>query len=329
MKRIGDVRKMPLVVPFRVLPLIGLVLCADYAAGQQLQVELDAQRVAIAADRQPMVVYRFGDVPAKPYVQELYTPAGVNVLRDAPHDHLHHHGLMFGVSVDGVSFWEEGTGAGRQQHVGFEAQRAESRNGRSRAILTESLRWLGPQGDEPMLSESRVIALDRADDLPATLLTWETRLTAPDDQKRVLGGAHYYGLGMRFVEAMDRVGQTFSATGEEGDVVRGTERLVGAKWVAYTAAVDGKPVTVALFDHPENPRHPARMFTMTAPFAYLSATMNLQNEPLTIEPGETLRLRYAAVAADGRPAADAVEQIYERWLQQDRSGDSTRPPGGH
>ncbi len=318
MRHADHARKMLAVFPFWLPALLGVAIATAPAPGQQLELKSDSQQATVAAGRQPVLVYRFGNVPAKPYVQELYTPAGVNVLRDAPHDHLHHHGLMFAVSVDSVSFWTEGAGSGRQQHAGFEAQRAESRNGRSRAVLAQSLRWLGPQGDEPLLSESRVIALHLADDLPATLLTWETRLTAPEGQKRVLGGSHYYGLGVRFAEAMDRDGTLLNPTGEEGDVVRGTERLVGAKWVAYTAAVDGKPVTVALFDHADNPRHPARMFTMTAPFAYLSATMNLWKEPLAIEPGETLRLRYAVAAADGRLTAEEVEQLYQRWLRRGR-----------
>ena len=29
------------------------------------------------------------------------------MVRDAPSDHLHHHGLMFAVQVNEVNFWEE------------------------------------------------------------------------------------------------------------------------------------------------------------------------------------------------------------------------------
>ena len=140
--------------------------------GQQLTVRSDPQRAVVTAAQRPVLVYRVGDVPAKPYVEELSTPAGINLLRDAPRDHVHHHGLMLGIRVDGVSFWHEGPGTGRQQHRGFETQRAESRNGRSRAVLLESLQWLAPQADKPLLRESRLLEVRRADDLPATLLTW-------------------------------------------------------------------------------------------------------------------------------------------------------------
>lgn len=301
---------------FPTLPaFVAVIVSAVPGLGQQLEIRSGPQHVTVADGRQPVLVYRFGDVPAKPYVQELYTPDGINLLRDAPKDHLHHHGLMFAVSVDGVSFWHEGAGTGRQRHGGFQAQRAEAHNGQGRALMVQSLRWLASGTDDSLLGELRTIEVLRTNDLPATLLTWETRLTASEDQERVLSGSHYYGLGMRFVEAMDRDGQMFNAAGREGESVRGSERLVEAKWAAYTATIEGKPVTAALFDHPDNPRHPARIFTMTAPFAYLSATMNVWKEPLVIEPGRTLHLRYGAAACDGRLTAGQVEQLYQQWLR--------------
>ena len=69
--------------------------------------------------------------------------------------------------------------------------------------------------------------------------------------------------------------------------------------MAAQGKVDGKPVTVALFDHPDNPRYANRIFTMNIPFAYQSLTLNLWKEPLTIEAGKTLRLTYGAAAWDG------------------------------
>ena len=69
-----------------------------------------------------MAVYKHDQVPFKPYLRELYTPKGVNVLRNAPPDHQHHHALMFAVAADGVNFWEEAAGAGRQVEQRFDVQ---------------------------------------------------------------------------------------------------------------------------------------------------------------------------------------------------------------
>ena len=74
--------------------------------------------------------------------------------------------------------------------------------------------------------------------------------------------------------------------------MRGTEQLTRSDWFAYTAAVNGKPVTVAMFDHSQNARHPAWWFTMTKPFAYLAATLNMHREPLQVDSGKPLVLNY-------------------------------------
>jgi len=87
-----------------------------------------------------------------------------------------------------------------------------------------------------------------------------------------------------------------------------------ADWCAYTAPVDNKPVTVAMFDHPENARHPASWFTMKTPFAYLSATLNLAKEPMTLTAGKPLRLRYGVALWDGKIEAGQIGRAYQTWV---------------
>jgi hypothetical protein len=119
---------------------------------------------------------------------------------------------------------------------------------------------------------------------------------------------------MRFVPSMDRVGRFLYASGEPGPVYRGKERLTSSKWVAYVAPVDGQMVTVVMFDHPENPRHPARMFTMPEAFAYVSATLDLDKMPLVIAAGKPLMLRYGVAVWDGDLDRKRIERTYEAWL---------------
>jgi hypothetical protein len=259
-----------------------------------------------AGNGRPVLDYQAAAMPFKPYVAQLRTPGGIPVLRDAPADHLHHHALMFAVSVEGVSFWEERPAGGRQVSRDFKP--AGDR-------LAQSLDWTTPDG-KIVLVEERAIKLhpEMADSV--TLLTWRTRLQTPRDREKVtLSGSHYYGLGARFVAAMDNDGGFVNSTGAAGEVVRGTERLTPAAWAAYTAAVDGKPVTFAIFDHPANLRHPPRMFTMTSKFAYLAATLNLWKEPHVLEAGRPLDLRYGVALWDGKQAPAQIESLYQRWLK--------------
>jgi hypothetical protein len=141
-------------------------------------------------------------------------------------------------------------------------------------------------------------------------------LSAPPGCAEVkLTGSHYYGLGARFITSMDKIGTFINSANATGDVVRGTERLTNAKWCAYTAPVDDKPVTFAMFDHPQNLRHPNKMFTMLMPFSYLSVTYNLWKEPYELKAGSPLDLRYGVAVWDGKVAANQVEATYRAWVK--------------
>jgi len=286
-------------------------------AEQPLQVTVDANGIWIQAGKSPVLQYRYGDVPFKPYVKELYTPSGLNVLLDAPPDHQHHHGLMFAVAVDGVNFWEETPTAGRQETQGDLVTILHAKDGGGpSAGFCVGPAWVRTTATarRAYFHEARTIKACQIGKLGATVVTWQSELISAFARREpmILSGSHYFGLGMRFVRSMDG-GEFFNADGKEGTVFRGEERLVRSDWCAYTAAIDGKPVTVAMLGHPENPRHPTTWFTMAKPFAYLSGTLDLHEEPLSIDDGKSLVLRYAVVVWDGKVGKDRIDQAY-RWF---------------
>lgn len=295
----------------------GVLAALGVSPKEGLHVETNPETATVYDSTMPLLTVRYGRAPFKPYVQKWYSPAGVNVLRDAPHDHLHHHALMFAVRADGVNFWEERKGCGRQVHRSFEPARMLRRGGVDVAALTELVDWLAPD-KKPLLAERRTIEVYRAKGLAASLLTWQTRLAPAAGKASVkLTGAHYHGLGMRFVTSMDKGGAfaiPAGKPGKAGKVVRGTERLTPATWCAYTAPAAGKTVTVAMFGHPDNPRGATLWFTMTHPFAYLSATLNLWKQPLTLEAGKPLVLRYGAAVWDAKVQPAEIEALYKQWL---------------
>ena len=281
-----------------------------------MRIARDDASVTVSVGGKPVLVYRFGGVPMKPYVKELSTPAGVQVLRDSPHDHKHHHALMFAIGIDGVDFWSEHPKCGRQLNGFPRGLKSTVENGSARTEFTETLDWTAPGAEKPLAAERRTICVQRLTGTPATLLTSQTRLEPAEGRKSIkLGGSHYFGLGMRFVESMDKVGRFFCADNKEGTVVRGQERVTPTRWCAYTAPADGKPVTVAMFDDPKNPRYPAWFFTMPAHFAYISATLNLWKEPMTVEAGKPLVLRYGVALWDGVVKPADVEKLYKRWAE--------------
>ncbi len=222
---------------------------------------------------------------------------------------------MYALAVDGVNFWEEHLpNSGRQLHKALPELKAVAVDGSSRAKLVEELEWVGPGSEKPLLIEQRIIEVFRRTDLDATLIGWRCCLqTPPGKDAAVITGNHYYGLGMRFLVSMDTGGRFFNADDSPGEDVNG-QRLTGVKWCAYTAKANGKPVTVAIFDHPFNLRRPAKMFSMTTPFAYLSATLNAWKEPITLKADQPLDLRYGVALWDGEVDKARVEKMYRSWL---------------
>ncbi len=97
------------------LALIGSAAAADPPIS--IDAKTDRGELEVQFKGRKLLVYAFATNQFKPYVRELYTLRGENVLRDAPPDHLHHHGLMYAVYVNGINFWEEKGTPGFEKHV--------------------------------------------------------------------------------------------------------------------------------------------------------------------------------------------------------------------
>ena len=287
-----------LCISFISIPLISLVLLPTWTFGQF--------EYRSTWNRLPTTF--------KPYIVKLMTPSGVNVLRDAPPDHSHHHGLMFAIKVDGVNCWEEYNPVdyGRQETTAF-AEAAAETDGRKEKKVESTLTWSNGVG-QPLVLEKRTITATQIGN--ATVLDWTSVFTLPaGKEKAIIEGNVYHGLGMRFVESMDKDGKFFAAAdaGEQEDL-RGTGNLTRCRWMAYTAKVDDKPVTVVLLDTKDNPR-PMLAYTMGGDgkrFAFLSATTNLHREPLMLTSEKPIAFCYQVVLWDGERTPDEVEEFWRR-----------------
>jgi hypothetical protein len=255
---------------------------------------------------QPVATYLARANPHKPYLLELRSPQGHQILRDSPADHVHHHGLMFALVANGTNFWEEHLRPGREETTSVTADGP---------ALCSALLWRDDEGT-PLLEETREL-LVVADDDDATALTWRTAL-APTGADVTLTGAHYHGLGLRFVPSFDGALSFLHPAGAESTAVRGSERLGTGAWAACTGAVDGHEVTVVMMSHPDN-RPSTRWFTMVTPFAYLSATADGWQHAVPIAAGRTLEFVFGVLVLDGHHGRYRIEACYERWLAATRA----------
>jgi hypothetical protein len=266
---------------------------------------------------QPLLEYRSQPNPMKLYIARWYTPQGTQVLRDSPHDHVHHRALMYAIGIDGCDFWSEEPADQYGRQLAAEAVQVAARtaNGRSELVIRQPIHWVSPAG-QVLATESRTITADCNVVPSASLLTWAFSLTPTEAKPKIeLWGRHYFGLGMRFVESMDTGAALLFAGDAPSVAVRGSERLTRATWCAMQGTADGKPITVAMFDAPGNPRHPATWFTMDAPFAYLSATLNLDAEKLTVSRQQPLQAKYGVAVWDGTVDAADIDRAYHTWLE--------------
>lgn len=297
-----------------------LAALARPSLAQSLTATKDQRAIRIVGPAGPVAEYVYHPSSPKPYVAQWYTPAGLQVLRDSPGDHKHHHALMFALGVDNVDFWGETKGCGIQADRGVEGPRTDEVAGMPTAEFSQRLAWLGSD-QKPLIFEQRTIAFVLGKNLPTRLLIWRSRLeTAPGKTAVKLWGRDYFGLGVRFVTSMDQHARMVFPAGAKEENSKG-HVLTRARWGACVGPVEGRTITLAMFDHPRNPRHPARFFTMTKPFAYVSDTLSLAEEPLELKAAGAVELCYGVALWDGQAEAPQIEALYQRWLAlTDRQG---------
>jgi len=299
-------------------------------AQQQLQIKQQDDQVVLSEAGRVVLVYQASPAPYKPYVKQWLTPGGLQVLEDSPPDHVHHHGLMLAVGVNDVDFWSEihVPKPGRQVPRGRTTVscKTTTQNGRttSQATIEQTIDWKDFEGT-PLLEERRTITWQRVPGLDASMILWTSRLIPAKGQQQVeLWGRRYFGLGTRIGPTGPQPAEFVNSTGKPGKPVRGREGLVRADWCACRGVIEGKKFTLAVFDHPNNPRSPATFFTMNRPFAYLSATLALKAEPLKLSAERPITLRYGLVLWDGHVDKQQIARAARLWqesLEPAESGD--------
>ena len=249
----------------------------------------------------------------KPCFAPIYTPAGGLVTEYRPGDHAWHTGLYFGwVHANDANLWGgpwylpetkkyeyvDGT-HGIQRHDGF----PELAQADGAVRVREALTWLDGN-DAPLAREERSFVVGAEGD--ACFWRVRTRIE-PATEKLVLGAsraARYSGFELRmgppFADA-----EHFDSEGR-----RGHEAIMGerARWVAAAGAAGG---ALAMFDHPQNPRHPVTWFARKN---LLGAGLLMEGD-LEVAAGEALDLRYGFWVGDAVPEADEVEALYGEYAK--------------
>jgi len=277
--------------------------------------------VALNYQGHRLLVYASASNQFKPYVKELYTLAGDNVLLDAPPDHLHHHGLMYATAVNGINFWEERGQVGYQKPVGPpHTSIGVSSSGRPRASLTQVIHWVGPKDatmqdthSVALLVETRSLTVTVDEKAREVALAWHAQFQVGPGAKTVtLSGPAYNGLGLRLPPAFNLVARHENS--EAADYpTHGKGDVTAARWSCVSHELNGHPITVALFGQPSTLHGLPVFFTMVEPFTYLAVTQALDTKPLAYAAGEPFTVDYLLVVYADRKSSAFLTQRSRSW----------------
>ena len=243
----------------------------------------DADRIDVRVDGLPFTHYVYReDIPdlTKPVLYPIRTAKGAEITRGYPldprpedrRDHPHHVGLWFTYgNVDGIDFWNLSSRvpAERRDEYGTIHHRAVERttSGFGRGELAVSMDWVGPDGRTVLEQETTFVVFatsdERAIDHVTTLRAGDRPVRLHDDKEGLLcvrlrrelehpAEETVAGPAEEADADVEPTGVFLSSEGDRGTDVWGTR----ARWVRLTGRIGGEPVTVAMFDHPENVGYP-------------------------------------------------------------------------
>ena len=317
---------------FAVLPLVTAV-----SRGADASVKLTplADRVRVEIDGQLFTEYIFKGA-SRPYCYPILAVDGTSLVRDFPMketpgedtDHPHHRSLWFAHSnVNQIDFWNEGTAGtkfpkGSTVHDGV----IETQSGDVGTIRVRN-RWVAPDG--------RLIAHDETTvrfrgSRETRMLDYEITIKALPETPLVMGDNKDGTMAIRIAQWMTMPhkmrgrdipgqGHIVTANGARDAGAWGTR----ANWCDYFAPHNGKTYGIAIFDHPQNLRHPtwwmARDYGLFAanPFGQHDFEVAAKHAPgkgdYTIPAGKTLTLRYRFYFHLGDENAAKVAERYAEY----------------
>ncbi len=236
------------------------------------------------------------------YVYPFCSPAGVNMVQDAPPDHPHHTGIMVGQDfLNGHNFWCLGNPKFPRNIQKIQEISADADE--SGATIQLSLCWV-TEGSQSVMMEDRVLRFEQWGEF--NFLDVVTRWRA------AFGPIHVEptkegGLGMRVHPHLE----TFW-----GGTIRSSEGCIGEKavfdrnadWVEVSGQIEGRRAGIVMMPHPGQKRVPWFVrdygIHLFSPF---------RSEALHLESGESMQLRVGFAAYDGGPSGGQATKAWERY----------------
>jgi hypothetical protein len=309
-----------------------LLLGTEGSDSVQVVRQDDQRKVEVLVDGRPFTSYRWSGELAKPVLWPIRTAVGQVITRGFPleprpgesDDHPHHVGLWFSYgNVDGVDFWGNagrfGVNLFRRRgsivHRGID----HVRSGPKRGELTVRADWLKADGTPVVREVSQYVfgagPGRRSIDRVVTLASAGRSVDWLDNKEGLLALRLGPALEHPGPDNPGASGQYRSSEGRVGEQVWGTR----ARWMMLTGKLEGRPVTVAILDHPANPGYPtywhARGYGLFAANPLGQDTFSKGREKLgfSLPAGHRARFAYRVLILSGHATPDDIEAESRRF----------------
>jgi len=278
-------------------------------------------KLRVEVNKKLFTEYNFRDEKAAfPYFYPVIGPTGVNITRHWPmkegeneeHDHPHHRSLWFTHGeVNGNDFWQ---GASEKiVHDEF----TQISSGPEVGIIQSRNKWLGKDG-QVVCTDTRTHKIYNRPE--GQMMDFVITINASNGDA-VLGDTKEGSMALRLAPTMRVEGEVGQGHIINSEGLR-DKRTWGkrAAWCDYYGPVNGEVVGVAIFDNPENPRHPTwwhvRTYGLFAanPFGvhYFEKKPEGTGD-LTVKAGESITFRYRLYFHKGDEKQGRVAEHYREY----------------
>jgi hypothetical protein len=323
---------MRLGIGFVLLGLVAAARCADSSPGTPpksgVQITRLADRLRVEINGQLFTEYFYQDVP-RPYCYPLIGPGDVAMTRNWPmkdppgeeHDHPHHRSLWFAHgAINGHDFWSEQKDFGKTVHEDF----LEVTSGSKEGVIRERNKWVAADGTV-VCTDERTLRFYNPGRANERLFDFEITLKASNGEL-TFGDTKEGTMAVRLAETMRLKGKGKVGKGHivnSAGVRDGQTWGKRAEWCDYYGPVEGKTVGIAIFDHPQNPRHPTwwhvRDYGLFAanPFGQhdFESLPDKAAGNLIVPAGQSVTFRYRLYLHKGDDQQAKVAEKYKQYVK--------------
>jgi len=294
------------------------------ASAPGVAIDCDAKRLDVLVGEDRVLRYHHAVVPppegANPlfarsgFIHPLWSPAGAELTRIHPPDHLHHVGLwnpFTKTEFEGreVDFWNLASGLGTVRFARFLGVAAGPVFG-SFCVLHEHVNLSAPGGEKVALDEEldvRVWNLG-GKGKGAYLIDITSTLRCASKSPITLKKYRYGGLGFRAAESFDK-GDYLTSEGKTRDDGHATR----ARWCIVHGPTAMGPAGVLFMDHPQNHEHPQPMRIWNGRPEIFFNFCPVQAADWKLDPGSDYVLRYRLHVHDGTLTPAEAEQLWQSF----------------